>query len=241
MRTLLLLAFAGVALIFSPWSPAPVAAQPDRIANIEVRVWQSRLDAARLFISARPAGGSWAELGTIPLDVSSPSSASGSHNHADIVLTVPLPSRIPNRTATIEVRVWQSRLDARMLSISARPADGSWDEPGTTPLDMSGLSASGAYDYGDIALTVPLPDFPAIVFWGEVSDATRTEVRERIAAIVEFFDTRYGIRVPCLEIHVGADDAAIAEATLDVEGKSTWVGFAQYRDGFLFVREDASD
>lgn len=35
--------------------------------DIEVRVWERADNPARNYISARPSGGSWRELGTIPL------------------------------------------------------------------------------------------------------------------------------------------------------------------------------
>ena len=58
-------------------------------------------------------------------------------------------------TANVEVRVWQGVADAERLYVSARAAGGSWRDLGTVPLDMSGLSASGRYRYGDIDLPVP--------------------------------------------------------------------------------------
>lgn len=64
-------------------------------------------------------------------------------------------------TATVEVRVWQAISDSNSLYVSARPAGGSWRELGTIPLDMSGVSRSGAYRFGDIALRVPLPEQPS--------------------------------------------------------------------------------
>ena len=36
-------------------------------SDVEVRVWQDVRDALSVYISARPEGGSWATLGTIPL------------------------------------------------------------------------------------------------------------------------------------------------------------------------------
>ena len=104
-------------------------------------MWQSRSDAERLYISARPAGGSWDGLGTNPLDMGGVS-ASGVYRYGDISL------------AGVDVRVWQSRSDAERLYISARPEGGSWHDFGTLPLEMDGESASGRYRFGDIALSV---------------------------------------------------------------------------------------
>ncbi len=58
------------------------------------------------------------------------------------------------RTANVEVRVWQKVDDDRALYISARPDGGSWRDLGTVPVAMDGVSASGAYRYGDLTLTV---------------------------------------------------------------------------------------
>ena len=79
---------------------------------------------------------------------------------AALVVIVVL-TALAQSTATVEVRVWQSVDDANSLYISARYAGGSWAALGTIPLDMSGLSASRAYRFGDIAVEVPLPDAPA--------------------------------------------------------------------------------
>ena len=59
--------------------------------------------------------------------------------------------------ATVEVRVWQNVDDERDLYVSARPAGGSWRTLGTVALALDGLTASGSYRYGDIALALPLP------------------------------------------------------------------------------------
>ncbi|MCY4391870.1 MAG: hypothetical protein OXE43_07440 [Chloroflexi bacterium] len=43
-----------------------IAATRDTTVTVEVRVWQSTSDAERLYISARPQGGRWDTLGTVP-------------------------------------------------------------------------------------------------------------------------------------------------------------------------------
>ena len=47
------------------------------LATIEVRVWQDVRDAESIYVSARPAGGSWDDLGTIPLPLDDGLSSSG--------------------------------------------------------------------------------------------------------------------------------------------------------------------
>ncbi|MCY4393422.1 MAG: hypothetical protein OXE43_15470 [Chloroflexi bacterium] len=71
--------------------------------------------------------------------------------------------------AQVEVRVWQDVEDLRDIRISARSAGGSWRALGTIPLPLDdGASSSGRYEYGDIAVGVPLPNYTL---------AARVEVR----------------------------------------------------------------
>ena len=119
-----------------------------------MRVWQRVSDDQALYISARPEGGSWRTLGTIPLGRGEASAyrttSNGRYRYSDITL------------AGVDVRVWQSERDARGLYISARPTGGSWRALGTIPLGKGEASAyqtsaSGRYRYSDIALDVPRP------------------------------------------------------------------------------------
>ena len=129
-------------------------------ARVEVRVWQSVSDDRGIYVSARPAGGSWATLGTIPLDLDGLSS-SRAYRYGDIAIEAPLSDEPDAARATVEVRVWQKVADGRGIYVSARPAGGSWATLGTIPLDLDGLSRSHAYRYGDIAVDVPLGNEPA--------------------------------------------------------------------------------
>ncbi|MXX18805.1 MAG: hypothetical protein F4X03_00300 [Dehalococcoidia bacterium] len=131
------------------------SAQVQSTATVEVRVWQNVGDLEDIRISARPAGGSWRTLGTIPLPLDQ-TTDSGTFAYGDIDLDVTLPGRaVP---ATVEVRVWQRVRDLSRVYISARPADGSWRTLGTIALPLDdGFSSSGTFQFGDIALDVPVP------------------------------------------------------------------------------------
>ncbi len=59
-------------------------------ATVEIRVWQNVGNPRLLYISARPAGGSWATLGTIRLPMEE-ISLTGRFRYSDTVLAVPLP------------------------------------------------------------------------------------------------------------------------------------------------------
>ena len=137
----------GIALL------AGAGAQSGATANVEVRVWQRVSDANALYISARPEGGSWRTLGTIPIAMDG-LSGSRAYRYGDITVTVP---RAGTTAAVVEVRVWQRVRAELSLYISARPRGGSWGTLGTIPLDMSGRSSTGTFRYGDITVRVPVP------------------------------------------------------------------------------------
>ena len=115
--------------------------------NVEVRVWQRVSNALSIHISARPQGGSWATLGTLPLPLDDGFSSGGTFRFGDISVE------------GVEVRVWQRVANALRIYISARPEGGSWDTLGTIllPLD-DGFSRSGTFRYGDITVEVPAPE-----------------------------------------------------------------------------------
>ncbi len=112
--------------------------------TIELRVWQHVLDAERIYVSARPEGGDWRTLGTIPLPLDDGHSSDGSYRYGDLAV------------ADIQVRVWQHVIDAERIYIGARPKGGDWRTLGTIPLPLDdGHSSDGSYRYGDLAVTVP--------------------------------------------------------------------------------------
>lgn len=154
-RGLMLVAVAALGL--SAMAGAGATGEAERTVRIEVRVWQSLEDGREIHLSARPADGSWRTLGTIPLPLDDGFSDSGQFRYGDTGLDVPVPTQaIP---PTVEVRVWQDVRNPEAIYISARPRGGSWRELGTIRLPLeAGLSNSGRFRYGDIALDVPLPN-----------------------------------------------------------------------------------
>lgn len=86
-----------------------VLARSGSTTDVDVRVWQSTSDAQALYISARPDGGSWRTLGTIPLGEGAASeyetTANGRFRYSDITLAVPLdeagqPGMVPRTFTT---------------------------------------------------------------------------------------------------------------------------------------------
>lgn len=124
---------------------APPVAARESTANVEVRVWQKISDGRSIYVSARPEGGDWDTIGTIPLPLDDGHSSSGNYRYGDITVE------------GVEVRVWQEVSDARRIFISARPEGGDWGALGTIPLPLDdGYTSSGNYRYGDITVAVPL-------------------------------------------------------------------------------------
>ena len=73
--------------------------------DVEVRVWQDVNNARNIYVSARPDGGSWRTLGTIPIPLTDGVSGSGNFRYGDITLAVEMedavePEATPSPTAT---------------------------------------------------------------------------------------------------------------------------------------------
>lgn len=123
-------------------------------AEIEMRVWQRADDLERIFVSARPAGGSWATLGTIPWAYGKEEpyevTPNGRYRYNDITLFVPIGEAEPlsAREADLErqLRDVQNRLvdtehelDAALARITELESD-----PTPTPT-ATPEPARGAY------------------------------------------------------------------------------------------------
>ena len=168
---------AGVlAVLLALAAVAPGAAQEGDTATVEVRVWQDVGNELAIYVSARPAGGDWRTLGTIPLPLDDGTSSSGRFQYGDISLDVPLPGRAD--PATVEVRVWQDVGDSASIFISARPAEGDWRILGTIPLPLDdGVSSSGRFRYGNISLDVPVPRLPVSTLAGSAGSLGSSDGR----------------------------------------------------------------
>lgn len=59
--------------------------------DVEVRVWQDVNEPSAVWLSARPEGGSWADLGTVPVPLDGGVSASGRYRYGDIVVALRVP------------------------------------------------------------------------------------------------------------------------------------------------------
>ena len=87
----------------------------------------------------------------------------------------------------VEVRVWQHVEDGRDIRVGARPADGSWRTLGMIPMPLNdGVSRSGRYRYGDIAIDMPWragasPVTVEVRVWQHVEDERNLHISARSA------------------------------------------------------------
>ena len=81
----------------------------------------------------------------------------------------------------------------------------------------------------------PQGELPTIRFWGDIPETEQASVRARVADVVEFFDARYGIRLPGLTFHIGEDIPVLEEATEEVWGTAQVVNGGVYSEGTIFV------
>ena len=137
-------------------------------AIIELRIWQHVDDPEDVWLSARQRGGRWDTLGTIPFPLVNhgwPTGARQFHRFADLAI------------AGAELRVWQRYSAPELIYVRAcaslcpsyeyDPGDLDPEIPevterwGWTPLGMipvpleDGISSSGNYRYGNVAVAVP--------------------------------------------------------------------------------------
>ena len=165
-------------------------------AVVELRVWQDVKYAKWLWVSARPEGGSWATLGTIPFPLDDGHSADGSSRYGALTVGV------------VELRVWQNVSDPLSISITARGEGGDWVDAGRLPLD-DGHSPGGRYRYGDLRIEAPL----AGAHPGVSVSPGGTDV-PRLATVTIAFNEPPPV----------ADGAALVSIEPAIEGSFVWDG-----------------
>ena len=89
------------------------------VEGVEVRVWQEVSDARRIYISARPEGGDWSTLGTIPLPLDDGYSSSGNYRYGDITVAVPLPAPEPSLSASCTVEQRSASWDVEWFAVDS--------------------------------------------------------------------------------------------------------------------------
>lgn len=140
---------------------------------VELRLWQHVDDARDTWISARPAGGRWDTLGTIPFPLDEGGGTELRHFHTfgdltiagtelrlwqryrapDLIFVRACPTPCPTRETAVAEADW--RRDRGVLE--SWPWQRGWNPLGMIPLPLDdGHSRSGSYRYGDLAVAVPV-------------------------------------------------------------------------------------
>ncbi len=156
--TLRLALLAVPLLLAAVAAPGSAAAQQDGDALevfVELRVWQGVDDTEDIWVSARPRGGDWDTLGTIPFPLEHVHEVRGSHfiyyyRYGDLAV------------AGATLRIWQSSDRPEQIFVCAHRCP-NLSSPtilrplGALPLPLEdGHSPDGQYRYGDLKIaTVP--------------------------------------------------------------------------------------
>ena len=132
---------------------APTGADADQRASaapleviVELRVWQHVRNTDSIWVSARPKGGDWRTLGTIPLWLDDGEAIAGSYRYGDLTV------------AGAELRIWQRVSQPERFFVCGSACPNPWLRSITRPLGMiplplgDGRSPDGRYRYGDITV-----------------------------------------------------------------------------------------
>ena len=151
LRRLPALALAAVLVALAASAALAFAQMDGGGTRVELRVWESAEDPSRNFVSARAEGGSWADLGTVPVTMDGVS-ASGVYRYGDLVLTVahdepltPAEARelaeLRERNAELAAQV--ERLRAENAELRARPTPTPTAAPTSAPSATPAPSGGG--------------------------------------------------------------------------------------------------
>ena len=125
--------------------------------TVEMRLWQDVHNAENVWMSARPQGGAWRTLGTIPFPLDAGDGAA-TYRYRDLAI------------AGAELRVWQKRDESERFYVracgSACPEEAPFEARSRirVPLD-DGHSSSGRYRYGDLTVAAPLAGRDLLADW----------------------------------------------------------------------------
>ena len=141
---------ALLALLLAIGFSATALAQDDGTVGVQVRVWQDISSPKRLYISARPAGGSWSGLGTVRLTLDDAGSSELRTRYDSVRLRVPLPGASSSGpSAEVEVRVEQAVDAPGAFFVSARGEGHFWSAAETAPLSLS--ASDRWFRYGEVS------------------------------------------------------------------------------------------
>ena len=142
---------------------APTGADADQGASaapveviVELRVWQHMRNTDSIWVSARPRGGDWRTLGTIPFWLDDGVALGETYRYGDLVV------------AGAELRLWQRVGEAERISVCPGACEYPWIQSVPRPLGVvllplnDGHSPDGQYRYGDLTIAT-LPGNPELL------------------------------------------------------------------------------
>ena len=128
--------------------------------GIEVRIWQDVLYGERIYVSARPAGGSWSTLGTGRLPLDDGFSLGGEERYGAVLLEAPLP-RSGVRTLAGRAGTWGYADGA-----GAEARFGRAERIGSLRLDVDSDGSIVVADFHGNAVRRVAPDGTVTTIWG---------------------------------------------------------------------------
>ena len=148
-------AIIGVALLLAVLLTLAIEAGRTTAAaddgSVDIRVWQDLDEPLIIYVSARPEGGRWADLGTFRLLMDDGIARGGAFRYGDFAV------------GEVVVRIWQGIADPDLIEFSARRSSGGWPPGLTTPLTLDQLDPCCSYRYADFNIELP-PHAPLVGF-----------------------------------------------------------------------------
>lgn len=168
------------------------------MVQVELRVWQGISDPLRVYLSVRPAGGSWGRTERLPMGGSNERETL---RHSDRAVEVP----VAGGAVGVELRIWQSVGDPLRVYLSARPGGGNWGR--TERLAMEGTNQRKTYRYSDRTVAVPRPvplPMVTVEFEGDFGPEDRAlyeaAIREEFERVATYFATQHRVAAPGLTV-----------------------------------------
>ena len=204
---------------------AGVIAGASRTVNVEVRVWQDVDQPDSLWLSARPDGGSWADLGTIPVPLDDGLSGTGRYRYGDVViaLAVPPPPSCADASLAADCAVLLAARDALA-------GDGALNWSADTPLtEWDGVTVSGTprrvtgLDLRDRGLTGSIPPElgslpPTLVAVWLTGNAFTGCVPERLRLAENDLETLIAERLPWCPVAAMPSATILSPGTYQIDG-----------------------
>lgn len=195
-----MIAAAGAILLaIGVWAPA--LAEDDGTVGVQVRVWQDAHNARRLYISARPANGSWRTLGTVRLTVDE-GGGEGRERYHSVTVVAPVPGGDRGATAEVEVRIERETAGGSFFA-SARGEGHFWSEA-EEAFSLSEVTANGWFRYGEVRLQAAI----------SAPSQRRLDLKRYMLELINAARTGAGVD----RVTLGSNDAAQLHAEASLSG-----------------------